>query len=286
MRRCRPRPHRTGGSRPDDREGAETAPPEQATAGRRWSGDIEHLAEVDSTNRHLVALALGGAPEGRAVYADHQRAGRGRLDRRWIDDPGTSLLASLLLRPDRSALAREQWPLLSLLTALAGRAASGRCADVWPQCKWPNDLVVGERKLAGVLAEVVRGHEPAVVVGIGLNVSASPDALEPRGARLEPAALADFTESPPSRAGLMVRLLDEVQLRYRFLLELGPAPLLEEYRRCCSTLGRPVGVELPDGSRLAGTAVDVDERGALELELDGRRVQVLAGDVVHLRATR
>src|SRR4051812_27340870 len=108
---------------------------------------------------------MAGAPEGLAAVADHQTAGRGRLGRAWVAPPGASLLLSVLFRPD---LAPERLHLTTAAVALAAAEACEAVAGVLPVLKWPNDLLVGDRKLAGVLAE---SRLPAVVVGIGLNVN-------------------------------------------------------------------------------------------------------------------
>ena len=137
-----------------------------------WGGvwDIHWLDEVDSTNTYVRDRARRGAPAGLVVVADHQTAGRGRLDRRWESPPGANLLASVLLRPDCAA---EDVHLCAGAVALAGADACREVAGVEPVLKWPNDLLVGGAKLAGVLAEAeFEGTDlRAVVVGIGLNVA-------------------------------------------------------------------------------------------------------------------
>ncbi len=137
------------------------------------SGGLRRFGRIDSTNRYLLDQARRGAPEGLWAVADHQTAGRGRLGRRWEAPPGASLLASVLFRP---ALEPEDLHLCTALVALAGIDACAEVAGVSPGVQWPNDLVVDDRKLAGVLAEAdarAPGGPPgsrAVVVGIGVNV--------------------------------------------------------------------------------------------------------------------
>src|SRR5918998_5333758 len=136
-------------------------------------GDVRWVDETDSTNTRLLEDARAGVPEGRVLVADHQTAGRGRLGRRWEAPSGSALLVSVLLRPD-VALGRAH-----LVTMAAGLAASDACeavAGARPSLKWPNDLVVDDAKLAGLLAEsVVDGDAlPALVGGMGLNVTAAP----------------------------------------------------------------------------------------------------------------
>src|ERR1700733_5245320 len=135
-----------------------------------WSGrwDVRWFESLGSTNSYLLEQAADGAFEGLVAVADHQWAGRGRLDRRWESPPGSSLLTSILFRPtfDPSEL-----HLCTAAVALAAAEACRRVAGVGAVIKWPNDLLVGDAKLAGVLAEVeFESTSCAVVVGLGLNV--------------------------------------------------------------------------------------------------------------------
>jgi BirA family biotin operon repressor/biotin-[acetyl-CoA-carboxylase] ligase len=236
-------------------------------------GDIRLLDEVDSTNRYVRDAAAAGASEGLVVAADHQHAGRGRLGRSWDAPAGSGLLVSLLLRP--TDLPAGRLHLTTAAVGLAARAALGS-SGVDAGLKWPNDLLVGERKLAGILAEAVGalpGHPPpAVVVGIGINVHAAPPgavgADEIAGVRI-------------GRAALLVALLLELEAR------LGRwDAVASEYRRSCVTVGRRVRVEAVAGPALTGTAVRVDDDGRLVVVADdgsATEVALSAGDVVHVR---
>ncbi len=222
--------------------------------------DVRVLESVGSTNKLVAALAARGAPEGLVVTTDHQTAGRGRLDRRWEDRPGDGLLVSVLLRP--AGLAVERWHLVTAAVALAARAACSEVAGVEPDVKWPNDLLLGGRKLAGILAEAAAG---AVTVGMGMNVHGGP----PGAAVLDVAA-----GRRVGRQDLLVGWLRHLDAR------LGDwNAIADEYRRCCATVGREVAVELLDGERLVGRAEAVDHMG--RLVVGGRAVAV--GDVTHLR---
>ncbi len=135
-----------------------------------WGGtwDVRRFDEIDSTNAYLRRVARDGAPEGVVAVADHQSAGRGRMDRRWESPPGASLLVSVLFRPDFDP---SELHLCTAAVALAAAEACRRVAGVGPVIKWPNDLVVGDAKLAGVLAEAeFLSGSCALVVGLGLNV--------------------------------------------------------------------------------------------------------------------
>ena len=225
---------------------------------------------MDSTNRVALELARAGAPEGVVVVAGHQTAGRGRHGRSWDSAPGSSLLLSVLLRP-RTALPPERSHLAVATVSLAAREACASVAGFTPDLKWPNDLVVGEAKLAGILAELAGD---AVVVGLGLNVSAA--GPWPAGAvSVEEAA------GRPVDVGL---LLDAV------LLGVGNrygdwGAVASEHRRACATVGRTVRIDLADES-FTGTAADVTDEGHLLVDIGMCIRTVTAGDVLHLRPTR
>ncbi|HEY1445695.1 MAG TPA: biotin--[acetyl-CoA-carboxylase] ligase [Acidimicrobiales bacterium] len=245
-----------------------------------WAGawEIRRFAEIDSTNTYVLDQARQGAAEGLVAVAEHQSAGRGRLDRRWESPPGANLLASVLLRPDCAA---DDLHHCSVAVALAAADACAELAGVEPVLKWPNDLLVDGSKLAGVLAEAdfegtrVRG----VVVGIGLNV-AWPGPAEAGGTCLDDAGR---TAQPVDKGVLLDLLLERLGPRRPFLdHEAGRRALLEEVRHRCATLGQRVRVTLPN-EELTGAASAIDDAGHLVVETRSGRRLVSAGDVVHLR---
>jgi BirA family biotin operon repressor/biotin-[acetyl-CoA-carboxylase] ligase len=249
--------------------------------------DVRRFAEIDSTNTWLLAEARSGAAEGLVAVADHQSAGRGRLDRRWEAAPGAALLTSVLLRP---VLEPGALHLVTALVALSALGACERTAGVEVGLKWPNDLVVDDAKLAGVLAEAdpsAPGGPPgsvAVVVGIGINIAAPGPSVGPRqAASLAELVAAGRGSTVPSRDELLAALLGELERRRPELDSAGGRrALAADLRHRCVTLGRAVRVELPS-SVLVGTAVELTDDGLLVVDTgDGRRV-VSAGDVVHLR---
>ena len=234
---------------------------------------VEDVTSIDSTNSWLVEQARAGAPEGRAILAGFQRAGRGRLDRSWEAPADSALLLSLLLRPP--TLRGASWAVSTV--ALSVRAALVRLSGVRPQLKWPNDLVVDDEKLGGLLAELVTDVPPAVVVGVGVNLTEYPPGLaatsvrQRAGVTLWPRALADIVfEEVEGRRGL----LDD---------EEGLATLRDEYRGASATIGRRVLVTLLEDI-VVGDAVDLDDDGALVVDVGGERRVFSAADVVHLRA--
>jgi BirA family biotin operon repressor/biotin-[acetyl-CoA-carboxylase] ligase len=237
--------------------------------------DIHRLAEVDSTNTYVRRMARHGASAGLVAVADHQTAGRGRLDRRWESPPGANLLASVLLRP-----AIDDVHLCAGAVALAGADACREVAGVEPVLKWPNDLLFQGAKLAGVLAEAEFAGSSllAVIVGIGINV-AWPGPPDVGGTCLD-----DHAESGPvDRLVLLDRVLAALEPRCALLEDAdGRRALADEVRRRCATLGQQVRVTLP-GEEITGRAGAIDDAGRLVVETAAGKRVVSAGDVVHLR---
>jgi BirA family biotin operon repressor/biotin-[acetyl-CoA-carboxylase] ligase len=233
---------------------------------------VETIAETASTNADVADAARSGAPEGTVVSADHQTAGRGRLNRTWESPPASGVAASILLRP--TDLAADRWPWIPLMAGLAvADAVRGFGLD--PRLKWPNDVEVDGLKLAGLLVERVESPDgPAAVLGIGLNVAMTADQLP------IPAATSLHLQGVHAgRDDVLAAVLDALGDRYALLLE-DAASLHTEYVAACGTIGSTVRVSLPDGSTLDGAATDVDELG--RLVVNGQ--PVTAGDVVHVRA--
>jgi BirA family biotin operon repressor/biotin-[acetyl-CoA-carboxylase] ligase len=242
-----------------------------------WTS-LDVVTDTGSTNADLVRAAASGAPEGSVLVAEHQHAGRGRGDRVWTAPPRSGLAVSALLRPPPRT--RPRWGWLPLLAGVAVATAIRRVAEVEAVLKWPNDVLLGDRKVGGVLIEVAGD---AVIVGIGLNVSLRSDELPvPSATSLLLAGAASTDRDPLLRA-----LLREMQSRYVAWREHAGDPdageLAATYRRLCCTLGRDVTVHLPGGATRGGRAVDVDRDGCLVLAVDGERETLAAGDVVHLR---
>ncbi|MBI4635203.1 MAG: biotin--[acetyl-CoA-carboxylase] ligase [Candidatus Rokubacteria bacterium] len=226
------------------------------------------LGVVDSTQTVVWALAERGARDRTVVVADLQTAGRGRRGRSWDAASGTSLLASILVWP---RLASRCLPTLSLATAVAVAGALARVAEVRPRLKWPNDVLVGGRKIGGILLESRIADAPVVAVGIGINLSQRrfPPSLDGRATSvvLEAGRAVD-------RDAVLSVVLEEFD-HWRGRLERdGFAPVRERWLALADTIGRRVAV---DGR--CGVAVDVDGEGALVLH-DGSLVhRVVAGAI-------
>ena len=258
-----------------------------ALAATRFA-DLRWVADTGSTNRDVAVMAASGAPDGVVLVADHQTAGRGRLDRSWVAPPGASLLLSVLVRPH---LEPASVPLLTVAMALAV-VDSARSQGVAARLKWPNDVVVDgdpPRKLAGILAEsTVDGQgSAAVVVGVGINVN-WPTPLPPELEPLASTATAFNLEAGVTvdREDALVVLLRAFEDRCSLLESADPAGrslLIEAARQSSATLGRRVRADLGPRS-VEGVAADLDELGDLIVVDDhGHRHVITAGDVVHLR---
>lgn len=246
--------------------------------GTLWTS-VSVVPVTGSTNADLLAR---GGPEGQVLVAESQTAGRGRMGRSWVSAPGASLTFSVLLRPVSVPASRRGW--LSLLTGVSVAAAVRAVAGLPAVLKWPNDVLAGSRKLAGILAEQSGDR---VVIGIGLNVATPADALPVSPAGL-PATSLLLEGGSVSREALLARILRELERRYAaFRDDPDPARtgLLSEYRALCATLGRSVRIELPGGSALAGVAQDIDADGRLLVaSATGEPLTpVSAGDVIHVR---
>ena len=223
--------------------------------------DVRWFTVVDSTNRYLLDLAAMDTPEGVVAVADEQTAGRGRLDRSWVAPPGAALLVSVLLRPPLPA---ERRHLVTLAAAVAALDALDELAPAAPvRVKWPNDLVIDDRKVAGILAE--SDGNGAIVVGMGMNV---------RGDWF-PATLAGIADAVDvDRVELLVAWLRAYDARLDALDDV-----VDLVTARSATIGHLVRVELGDET-ITGTAERLTPEGYLVIE--GR--VITAGDVVQVRA--
>lgn len=230
--------------------------------------EVRHVAETGSTNADLIALVESGLAGDRVVLAaDHQTAGRGRLDRRWEAPAGANLLVSMVVAPVPAV------PVVAThRVGLAALRAVRRfvTADVAPtvRLKWPNDLLLGERKLAGILAQRVAARD-AIVVGLGLNVGWAPEGAA--------AVHHHAGASNVAPAELLHALLGE--------LDALPDDIGSLYRGELVTIGQQVRVQLPGGAAdVCGRAVEVDDAGRIVIDDAGVLRTLDVGDIVHVRS--
>jgi BirA family biotin operon repressor/biotin-[acetyl-CoA-carboxylase] ligase len=239
---------------------------------------LEWLEEAGSTNTELVARAAAGWPDRSVLVTDRQTAGRGRLGRSWTAPPGTSLAVSVLLRP---AVPRERYGWLSLLAG-AAMAEALRSLGAAADLKWPNDVLIGGRKVCGILAEAL--PDGGAVLGAGLNHRIPAEALPvPTATSLEVEGL------PTDPDVLLAAYLERLWSLLDPFEAAGGDPdrggLRGAVERASRTIGGRVRVHLPDGTAVTGTATGLDADGRLVVapERDATPFAVAAGDVTHLR---
>lgn len=239
---------------------------------------IQYFVETDSTNTRARKLALEGAPEGTLVAAETQTGGKGRLGRAWYSPTGRAVYLSLILRPRMSPL---DVPKITLIAAVAAAEAVLAVASVAVRIKWPNDLLVHGKKIAGILTEAgteadVIGH---VIVGLGLNVN-----TEAFPAPIRNTATSLFLETGVrfSRTRLVREYLNRFEKAYVRTAREGFAPVMERWKALSDALGRQVAVEMLE-ERLVGRVRDIDADGFLVVEEEGGRLRrVFSGDVFYL----
>jgi BirA family biotin operon repressor/biotin-[acetyl-CoA-carboxylase] ligase len=244
-----------------------------AGPGRPWRY-LEVVDETGSTNSDLLVRASAGEDIDRVVLiAEHQTAGRGRSGRTWSAAPRAQLTLSIGV--DAADVPTSAWGWLPLAAGLAVVDAVEATAGVRAALKWPNDVLAGNGKLAGILSEAAG---QAIVVGIGLNVTLRADEVG------EPlvTSLADLGVEEPDRTELAAELLRRLGQRVTGW-RAGDQRLIDEYRSRCTTIGSSVRAVLPGGREIVGAALSVDDQGRLCVDTGLEVVAVSAGDVVHLR---
>lgn len=254
---------------------------------------VDVVTETGSTNADLAERARsGGAGHGTALLTGHQASGRGRLDRTWSAPPQTSLAMSMLVIPQvgrgtgRTEAPAQRWTWLPLITGMATSEAIRRATDVAAVLKWPNDVMVGDRKLCGILAERVQTPAgPGCVIGVGVNIDLTEQQLPVPWAT----SLLLAGARTRDRNTIAATILRAFGLLYdHWLNDFDASALARSYVARCATIGREVKVVLPESAGPGSTAVQgraeaIDDDGRLVVRTaDGLRT-FGAGDVVHLR---
>jgi BirA family biotin operon repressor/biotin-[acetyl-CoA-carboxylase] ligase len=238
--------------------------------------EIRVVGTAASTNADAAAAARAGEAEGLVIIAEQQSAGRGRLDRTWSSPARAGVLMSALLRPTVGVAA---WPLIPLLSGLAVVEAMEGVAQVEATLKWPNDVLLDDKKLGGILVERV---DDAVIVGIGLNVSTRAAELP-----VESATSLALAGGATDREIIVKEMLRALARRYLAWLDTGGSStsVIPAYRERCETIGRQVELQLPGGDVVRGVATGVDDSGRLVVrdEATGADHSWLVGDVTHVR---
>jgi BirA family biotin operon repressor/biotin-[acetyl-CoA-carboxylase] ligase len=245
---------------------------------QRLAVKFHHYIEVDSTNTRARQLADDGAPEGEIVIAEQQSRGRGRVGRNWISPPFINLYLSVVLRPH---LPPAHAPQITLMAAVALADTVAQFVSEPPAIKWPNDILLRGKKLAGILTESSVSPERInyVILGIGVNINFS-QVVMPEAIRERATSLLECAGEPVSREAFLGRLIQDLDRCYGILGEAGFNRIAQRWESYFSLRGKRVRVEMGDEG-LAGVAKGIDNDGALIIEGErGQFHRVLAGDVV------
>ena len=242
--------------------------------GRKY---IYHHEKVSSTNDLAYMLAEDNAPEGTIVVAESQTKGRGRMAREWVSPGGGGIYMSVIFRPDAEA---DEIPAITLIAASAIARSLKKVCGIDVGVKWPNDILLKDKKLCGILTEIKAQPDSVdfLVLGIGMNVNTPVDKLPPGAASLK-----EHIGEPVCRVELVKQILTDLEDVYSIFGKSGFRALRDECKKLSSVLGKKVNVE-EHKRRITGTATDIDEKGALIVQSDtGRSERVFSGDVLLCR---
>lgn len=238
---------------------------------------------VDSTNQIALEMASNGMPGGLVILAESQEKGKGRLGRKWFSPAGVNLYLSLFLRPHQPP---REFPLFSLATSVALVNAVEKVTGLSPAIKWPNDLMLNDKKVAGTLleSETGGGQTPPLVIGIGVNVNLDPAAL-PAELQSTAGSLKMALGHEVDRTDLASAILEALSERILLLQEGKTDLLIQAMKQKCQTLGKKVRVDTPRQA-FEGWAQDIEDDGGLMIRMgDGKLRKILIGDITHLRET-
>jgi BirA family biotin operon repressor/biotin-[acetyl-CoA-carboxylase] ligase len=252
---------------------------EAGLGSRRLGNRFYYFPEIDSTNNYARALAEAGAPEGVVIVAEQQSHGRGRLARPWISPPHVNLYCSIILRP---TLPPARAPQITLAAAVALSDAVAQFSPITPAIKWPNDILAGGKKLAGVLTEAVSNAQRLefVILGIGVNINYQRTNM-PVEIRRGATSLAILAGRELRREAFLIRLIQDLDRCYAVLEERGFAALAPQWDARFSLRGRAVRVKMTDRT-ITGRAIGIDSDGFLMVESSGVCERIIAGDVIPL----
>ena len=246
-----------------------------------WQDSVLWFDTIDSTNTRAKELTALGAPHGTVLIADHQTGGRGRRGRSFHSPAGTGIYLSVILRPE---CAPTELMHLTCAAAVAMCDAVEISCGIRPGIKWTNDLVVGQRKLAGILTELglaPGGRVDYAIIGIGLNCSQEESDF-PEEIRGIAGSLHSVLGTEIDRARVAAAMIDALWAMDRTLLT-GKDALISQYRSDCITLGKRISIVTADGASRHGTALDIDSEGALIVRLDNGSVETVSSGEVSIR---
>ena len=248
----------------------------------KWLGKTVHyFRALDSTNSKAYELANQGAEEGEVVIAESQKKGKGRLGRNWFSPPFSNLYLSVILRPK---IPPPQAPLITLMAAVATAEAIEKTYGLQPLIKWPNDILLNGRKMAGLLNEIKSETDRIhfVILGIGVNLNID-EKMFPKEIRSVATSMKREMGQGVSRKIFLASLLQELEKWYTVFLRQGEGVILKSWRERAKIKGRQVKMT-SFGETITGRAIDVDSDGALIIETKrGERKRVVAGDIEYSR---
>lgn len=243
--------------------------------------EVISYAQTGSTNDLALELAAGGTQEGTLVIAEYQTGGRGRRERKWLSPTGSSILASLILRP---AIMTHEAQSIALISAAAVAHAIRSVTQLPAMIKWPNDVMINDRKVSGILAEMRTevAMVKFIVVGIGVTVNL-PRSRFPSEIMNVATSLSHESGHNVPRIALLQEILRQLERRYVKVKERKTDGITAEWKALSATIGRQVRITLPRRI-VSGYALDIDESGALLVKLDsGQTQRITADDAVQLR---
>lgn len=247
--------------------------------------------ELDSTNAFALERARASTPAGTLILADKQTAGRGRFNRAWFSPADANIYGSLLCLLEPGFRGGVGWiPLMAGVTITQALEAQ---TGISIQLKWPNDLLVAEHKVGGILCESLTHQDHiCVVIGFGINVNLSQGDF-PRELRTRATSLQMACRHPLDRETLIMHIVTSLENGWNHLMVQGHAFWLQEYQKRCATLGQMIHVQFPDGTQFQGLAHSLGESGQLRIipspsaskEPSARMRDIHSGEIVHLRTT-
>ncbi len=243
--------------------------------------EILFFPVTGSTNTAAAELAAKGQREGTVIIADSQTGGRGRRGRSWVSPAGKNLYLSIILRP---CMPPRDASILTLMSAVACASALQKISSVAVSIKWPNDLMVADKKLGGILTEMKTDtdHIDYAVIGIGININLDSSDM-PDDIRHTATSVRLQAGQPQTRTQYAVEIIKSLDYWYAILLKSGKGPVIDSWRRLSSTIGHTVTATSGE-VQVTGLAEDIDAEGALLLKLeDNSLVKINAGDVIVLR---
>lgn len=243
---------------------------------KRLGGELRFLKETLSTNRDVDAAAQAGAPEGLLIMADTQTSGRGRMTRCWFSPPGVNLYFSLLLRPDVELAAV---PSLPLVVGLAVAEAIVACAPaLLPKIKWPNDILVNNKKICGILCELQTKQDRPdyAVIGVGVNVNLTAEQIPEELTHRATSILIENGEELP-REQLLTAILNRLEPLYDSWRAFGFKPLLQNINALDALRGKPIRMELT-GVPVEGIADGIQADGSLLLQTKEGPLSIYSGE--------